>query len=202
MKPEITETKNNIEKSETYRALKGRCKKAIQQGFYLEGILIDYALIEDRLASMLYYMAIIRERTSTKASDVSKKYLKPAIYQNETDCSIRVKDISGKINVIKKSLDWVSTNTSDLTKERYLCTLKNQCEGMDIGFVLETLDKIEKWKDYRNEVIHGLMNKNIQALDGSIPEKVTEGLRLSEEIDSQVKILKKNNRIRKAARMK
>ena len=37
------------EKYETYRNEMGRLKDAVQQGFYFEAMLIEYALLEDRL---------------------------------------------------------------------------------------------------------------------------------------------------------
>ena len=44
---------NNMQKYENYREQMGRLKKAMSNGFYLEAIFIEYAIIEDRLESVL-----------------------------------------------------------------------------------------------------------------------------------------------------
>ena len=49
--------------------------------------------------------------------------------------------------------------------------------------------------------MHAAMNKNIVALFENLPEKIVQGMKYARYIDSQVKILKKNNRIRKAMKL-
>ncbi|MCD7803563.1 MAG: hypothetical protein LUH03_00200 [Oscillospiraceae bacterium] len=43
----------NMQKYENYREQTGRLKKALQAGFYLEAIFIEYAILEDRIESVL-----------------------------------------------------------------------------------------------------------------------------------------------------
>jgi hypothetical protein len=50
--------------------------------------------------------------------------------------------------------------------------------------------------------MHAAMNKNVVALYQNLPEKVEQGMEYARYIDSQVKILKKNNKIRKALNLK
>ena len=44
---------NNIQKGENYREQMKRLKKALQMGFNLEAIFIEYAILEDRLESVI-----------------------------------------------------------------------------------------------------------------------------------------------------
>lgn len=44
---------NNMQKYANYKEQMGRLKKALSQGFYLEAIFIEYAILEDRLESVL-----------------------------------------------------------------------------------------------------------------------------------------------------
>ena len=67
--------------------------------------------------------------------------------------------------------------------------------------LLETLDAIDTWRMYRNEVIHSLMNKRMESVQQKLSEQVEQGVQLARQLDAQVTILKKNNRIRKAARL-
>ncbi len=49
----MEQIQNNMQKYENYREQMGRLKKALGAGFYLEAIFIEYAIIEDRLESVL-----------------------------------------------------------------------------------------------------------------------------------------------------
>ena len=80
--------------------------------------------------------------------------------------------------------------------------LKKEYEGnLDIGGLLETLECVDKWRKYRNEVIHGLLNKNLDSLNEKLFEQVELGMKYARFIDSQVKVLKKNDAIRKRRRI-
>ena len=50
------------EKCETYRAAMARLKGALQQGFYFEAMLIEYALLEDRLRLFVYHAGLLQNR--------------------------------------------------------------------------------------------------------------------------------------------
>lgn len=49
---------SNTEKREVYVQLKTRLKKALANGFWLEACMIEYAIIEDRTASILLHTGI------------------------------------------------------------------------------------------------------------------------------------------------
>lgn len=53
------------EKYETYRAEMARLKVALQQGFYFEAMLIEYALLEDRLRSFVYHAGLLQNRKAS-----------------------------------------------------------------------------------------------------------------------------------------
>lgn len=61
-----------------------------------------------------------------------------------------------------------------------------------------TLDEISEWCDYRNEVIHALLNKNTNSLDERLELQAEKGMELARFLDDQVKGVKKYNRIRKS----
>ncbi|MCI7144865.1 MAG: hypothetical protein MR991_00175 [Clostridiales bacterium] len=204
MTRQIKPVENNQEKYETYRALKGRYAKAMHYGFYFEAMLIDYALLEDRLRSFLYHAGALAnresfkinaQRTKTVIKDILRKYKR----DGEND-SIGIVNISGKIKVVRSILRW-SSETAEVYEERYPKALKNQCESLDAQALLETLDHIREWCDYRNEVIHAALNKNIESLYSDLEEKAVEGKQYADYIDSQIRILKKGNKVRKAANL-
>ena len=85
--------------------------------------------------------------------------------------------------------------------DKYLVLLKSTIETTDIGAVLETMDNLKGWLKYRNEVIHAVMNKDIDSLFSDLSERVEEGMRYARLIDNQAAILRKKSLIRKRMNM-
>ena len=103
---QIKPVKNNIDKQRTYREHKGRYKRAMENEFYFEALLIDYALLEDRLRAIIYHMGFLKDRTAFRIWTKKHACLQEIIslYQDPTDsCQISIRDISGKIKIIRSS---------------------------------------------------------------------------------------------------
>ncbi len=197
---------DNMDKKYTYANHKGRYQRAMRNGFYFEALMIDYALMEDRLRSFIYHAGIIQSRTLNKidCSKKNKRYLK-AIYRlwitNENANLPQIGSIMGKVNLIRAITEWTSTTTEIPDDNRYLLALKSQCESVDIDALLNDLKRVEDWCNYRNEVVHALMNKNINSLNKELYEKVTEGMEIANSLDTYVRDMKKGNKVRRAANL-
>lgn len=206
------------EKYETYRNEMGRLKDAVQQGFYFEAMLIEYALLEDRLRSFVYHAGLLQNRKASHmlpgknavrkdfnriAQRVKTWKLEDGKETGNTSNFERlsVNKISDKIFIVRTIVLWSSELESLPDESRYLQALRGQCESLDAAALLETLDAIDTWRMYRNEVIHSLMNKRMESVQQKLSEQVEQGVQLARQLDAQVTILKKNNRIRKAARL-
>lgn len=206
------------EKYETYRAEMARLKVALQQGFYFEAMLIEYALLEDRLRSFVYHAGLLQNRKASHllpgknavrkdfnriAQRVKTWKLEDGKETGNTSNFERlsVNKISDKIFIVRTIVLWSSELESLPDESRYLQALRGQCESLDAAVLLETLDAIDTWRMYRNEVIHSLMNKRMESIQQKLSEQVEQGVQLARQLDAQVTILKKNNRIRKAARL-
>lgn len=206
------------EKYETYRAEMARLKGALQQGFYFEAMLIEYALLEDRLRSFVYHAGLLQNRKASHmlpgknavrkdfnriAQRVKTWKLEDGKETGNTSNFERlsVNKISDKIFIVRTIVLWSSELESLPDESRYLQALRGQCESLDAAALLETLDAIDTWRMYRNEVIHSLMNKRMESIQQKLSEQVEQGVQLARQLDAQVTILKKNNRIRKAARL-
>lgn len=206
------------EKYETYRAEMARLKDAVQQGFYFEAMLIEYALLEDRLRSFVYHAGLLQNRKASHllpgknavrkdfnriAQRVKTWKLEDGKEKGNTSNFERlsVNKISDKIYIVRTIVLWSSELESLPDESRYLQALRGQCESLDAAALLETLDAIDTWRMYRNEVIHSLMNKRMESVQQKLSEQVEQGVQLARQLDAQVTILKKNNRIRKAARL-
>lgn len=198
----IEPVKNNRDKQQTYSNNIRKYNRALKQGFYFEAILIDYALMEDRLRSFIYYIGGLKSKDSYKICKGSVRDRITKIvgqYKQESENnSLGITNISGKIKIIRATLLW-ATNVEETPQDKYLKTLKSQYEGqLDIGGLLDTLEDIQEWCKYRNELIHALMNKNINSIDQEVEIQAIKGMKLARYIDEQVKLLKKGNWIRRS----
>ena len=61
----INESKTGSDKQETYRTLLSRHKLAMKHGFYFEALLIDYAMLEDRLVAFLWRQGYLTMLTNS-----------------------------------------------------------------------------------------------------------------------------------------
>ena len=201
----ISPVSDNQDKKNTYQTNIRRFNKAVKEGFYFEAILIDYAMMEDRLRSFLYHMGLLRTRDSYKADVIKvKKSLKTMIQTykrpDEND-QFSILSISGKMKIVRCLVLWAEQESFD-TDDIYLLTLRKQYDKyIDAERLKNSLYGIESWCAYRNEIIHALMNKNTDSMYKDLAFQAEEGMRLCRELDSQVDRIKTGNRIRKSVKL-
>ena len=95
-------------------------------------------------------------------------------------------------------LRWAADGDAVNQNDRYLQKLNDRCESLDIGAILETLDAVQDWCAYRNEIVHALLNKNTTSVYAELETQAENGMKFARLIDSQVRILKKGNVVRKS----
>ncbi len=202
---QIVPVHDHEEKRLTYQAMIQRYKSAAEHEFYLEAILIDYACLEDRLRYMLYYLGLIADERDHKIispqckrvqtfRDILHRYVDPKENMN-------IGSISGKSKIVRgvflRSLDECAPD-EDRKFEALLCKkLNDRDRAKDIAALL---DRINKWCGYRNEVIHSLMNKNLESLYAGLAEKAAEGHELFRKLDNYVSWVKRK-KIREAMKL-
>ena len=196
---------NNLEKYYTYREYISRYKRAIKEAFYYEALLIDYAMLEDRLRSFLYHMGALRTRNSFSVDFKKSKLFLKQILEEYTDKdeakNLGISSITGKMRILRCVALW-AFNSNDVKKDdSYEYVLKSRMEEIDIDRLLQTLSSIQEWCKYRNEIIHGLLNKNIASVNLNLAEQAEKGFVLARELDAQLRLFKKGNFIRKKMRL-
>ena len=197
----VTPVSNNLEKYYTYSEYISKYNRAMRGEFYFEALLIDYAMLEDRLRSMLYYMGALKSRDSIKidyqkAQELLKRIVLDYAEKNEPK-NIGVTSITGKIRVVRCVALWSLEVHEENIDNRYGIVLKKGMDGIDIDWLIRILSDIQVWCRYRNEIIHCLLNKNLDSVGMSIVEQAETGFSLARDIDTQVRLLKKGNTIRK-----
>ena len=197
----IAPVANNLEKYHTYSENISKYNKAMRSEFYFEALLIDYAMLEDRLRSLLYYMGALEKRDSIKidyqkAQDLLKRIVHDYSEKGEPK-NIGITSITGKIRVIRCIALWSSVVHEENIDSRYGIALKKGMEATDIDWLISTLSDIQEWCKYRNEIIHCLLNKNTESVGLRIVEQAEAGFSLARDLDTQVRSIKKGNIIRK-----
>lgn len=197
----ITPVENNLEKYYTYREYISRYNRAIKEAFYFEALLIDYAMLEDRLRSFLYHMGALKNRKSTgidcqKTKPLLKQLVHDYTEKDETK-NLGISSITGKIRVIRCTALWASTVSNINKDDKYGFILKSRMEGINSEWLLEILTSIQEWCKYRNEIIHCLLNKKIESVSLNLSEQAEKGFSLARELDAVLREFKKGNAIRK-----
>lgn len=96
--------RNNMQKYENYREQMGRLRKALGAGFYLESIFIEYAIIEDRLESILRHAGKWKEpKLGEKGPSLQEKKNK-IVKMAEEKKSLACKYFSD--DVLCRIIDW------------------------------------------------------------------------------------------------
>ena len=188
--PRATDGKD---KGNTYKRYIEKYNKAIKYECFLEAIVIDYAMLEDRLLAFLHYTGVI-SRTHNKIS--VNKFCRPqirSIIAYKPNSAINVNNISVKIRIAKALL-----SIDDSEEDKYLLTVHSLlAERVSADEFNKTLQDITTWCEIRNQYIHALLNKNYDALHDGHCEYSEQGLKLARKVDSYVKNVKRGDIIRK-----
>lgn len=206
MKVKISPVSDNKDKAKTYSSLMNKYNLAIENEFYFEALLISYAFLEDRLKSYLYYMGLLKSRASFKfdnediQNDINMIVLAyPGKKKEKREIDkIDFSQISGKIKVIRSLCLWFNDGCKGLEDSRYLSEIAECLDTqVETDRLLKTLDEINEWCDYRNEVIHAVLNKNLESLYDELSDRVDQGMTCGRMIDKQISAMKRRKNIRK-----
>lgn len=203
--PMIERAKTTSEKGFTYSENIRRLNKAVREEFYYEALLIDGALIEDRLHGFLYHLGAFTRRTDRTACRAAKAQLRAIRNRHvgKPDDGLRVSMISDKIELVRSTLLWFEDLDCAPDDDPYLRALWTQYASRidDPDDSLDVLSRIDTWRNYRNEIAHGLLNKNMTVVN-EVPEgQCREGEAPFRAVDAHVSRVKYRNVIRRAAKL-
>lgn len=179
--PKIKQVEDNYKKGNTYAKLIEQYNLALKEGFYGEAELIVYAFLEDRLRSFLYYSNGLDHWNSAYINENMQK-----IYGGE----LRIYDIGCKLTMIEAALKIAETEAADENDDYYVFLRTVYNISIDIGEFKKTIKQIRKWCNYRNEIIHAMFNKDLDALRSGFKEHVEKGFELARVVDANVRKLK------------
>lgn len=189
------------DKHETYAAMLSRHNIAMKYGFCLEALLIDYAMLEDRLAAFLWAAGALNDIGKLSLGNRRNKAQLLGLYTAYT-CKDNLKDlknISAKTDIILAMIGFAEKAYDG--DDRYLAALHRGMQEIDMVGLKNTLTELQGWCKYRNEIIHGAMTKNIYSLNEGLVEKAVDGLVYARMIDNESKKLKRRKYIRRSVSM-
>lgn len=202
----ITPVKDNNDKARTYNENMDRYRRAMESEFFFEALLITYAMLEDRLRSYLYYLGCLISTNSYKFDNKTiRDDIKSLVdkYSGEKVNNLGITSITGKMRIVKSVHTWFQEGCPNPDESAYLNELASVIDIYgDSQEMLDILTQVKEWCDYRNEIIHALLNKNMYSLDRDLLERTEEGMALARTIDNHVRRLKSRNKIRKFLKLK
>ena len=197
----INESKTGSDKQETYRTLLSRHKLAMKHGFYFEALLIDYAMLEDRLVAFLWAAGVFNDADKFGLGNRRNKSQLRQLYNEYkgTDKTPILRNISAKIDMMLVLIDFAEQDYCE--DDRYLSSLHKGLRELDLETLKGALLALDTWREYRNEVIHGAMTKNVYSLNDKLEENAVAGLAYARTIDNESKKLKRRTYIRRSVNM-
>ncbi len=206
--------KSSKEKQDAYKREYSRLKKALKEEFYLEGVAISYAIIEDRLVAFLHHAGIVsRKNENLRINQAVYPYIR-CLLRKDDKYSVKIKDISVKVSLICKLLtmdeatamridDEVdvkrTTRKSRIVAKGYMLDLCKQVSAtIENELIVDIFYELDSWRNERNQLIHALLNKTVLSSEIAKKHCAETGQLLSRTIDNcLVKPFKCSNDLRK-----
>ena len=78
----ICTSKTNTDKYNTYTSMITRHKEAVKHGFYFEALLIDYAILENRLVAFLWAAGVMNDMDNFSFGNKNNKAQLRTLYNS------------------------------------------------------------------------------------------------------------------------
>jgi hypothetical protein len=169
----------NIDKYKAYRYSFSKLKKAMENEFYFEAILIEYAIFEDRINSLFRRMGFLNQ--SGNLPESNRKMLKRIFHKNT-----RWTDISTKIKLIETLITFEAIHLDNLEDKQYLSELYLRIKPLNHE-IQQIILQLSPWLKMRNRYVHALMEYKTTNLEIELKEFVTQGETIIRNLDQIVK---------------
>lgn len=177
----IKPVEDNYDKQNTYVVLNDKLTKAKEEGYYYEAMFIVYAMIEDRLSSILYYAkATIQSEKKVIFNPETEDIMKQIFYQEikpKHHFNFNFNKISHKRQMLEALIKWSLRVTTESKLHEDIKKILKDTENY-----LLTLTELDEWCDYRNQLIHDIFNKNMQSVNDEINKQIDKGYKVAREL--------------------
>lgn len=201
---DLPKISDNQEKAKNYRFNMMRFQKAKKEGFYLEATWILYAMLEDRLSSLLYHLGVTAEDNRIKIthSDAIKQQLR-VIFEMKENEQYKLDEFSAKTKRLRQILSWAVSDDGPF--DRYSKSLRKKILSLHdqrklLSVTLDFLDN--HWRLLRNQLMHALMMKNFEGAYSALKELCEDGYSAFRSLDNAVDKIQKGEQLRKCFRIR
>ena len=178
-------------KAEQYKEHKVRFKRAMHAECYLECIFIDYAMMEDRLLSILHHLKIADRELGKRGGWAQSPKAKREGYRSALRDKLKLRkdgamptidNISTKVDVLEALATLEVSDSCCNDFEHWLRTdVRDKLEGYG---VTELCDELTRWIAQRNDLIHGLFAARAREYDPEVLQFLAEdGMSIAARLD-------------------
>lgn len=178
----------NEQKGKMYTETIRRYKRAMASQFYFECLLIDYALIEDRLSDF-FLQTKIAERNPKHKINFRAPQRKNLIEWGIPKAKVSFSTMESKSDLLQKILESLETPVSENNIQ--IIAMKTVLKRNRIADLLTRsfFDELRDWRRTRNAIVHDLMNSAPSEID-SAKEAAEKGFELFRILDRSVAKIK------------
>ena len=157
----------------------GRLQRAVKNGYCYDAIMLEYAMIEDRITEILYDCGIVnRTQSGLKVTNRSRKPLRKLLTIKENG-AFGINNIQTRIDILKR------LTSDDIDFSDHFSFLQSYIRmKMDEEEFLALLSSVEEWKYQRNGFVHGLMEKVPYGIDEHAMRLADTGYKLFRKLDN------------------
>lgn len=184
------ESRIGHEMAERYAAYKRRYGSALKAGCYLECVLIDYAMMEDRLVSILHHLNIADRNLGegcrwAQSPKPRKEGYRAALASLRTDGGAlpNLKNISTKADVLG-ALATLGDPDEDCGEFEVWLRTDVRSKLVECGAV-DLCAELHAWRNRRNDLTHNLFGPKASDYDAeALRELAVEGMDLAKRLDN------------------
>ena len=171
-----SEEKNKLKQS-MYADTVKKLNKAILNGYSYEAIMLDYALLEDRLNTLLVTIGMADPgKDGLVVTRRTRKSLRGLLALSEK-ARFGINKISVKLDIVEKLTQYSGDDV-------YLSEVhRNIKDNIGATELADLTERIRKWTKERNIYVHGLMNRVPLECEADAAELAAKGKALFREMD-------------------
>ncbi|MBR2790145.1 MAG: hypothetical protein IKD70_05950 [Eggerthellaceae bacterium] len=179
----------NEEKRANYAEQKKRYASAFNGGYHLECIFISYAMIEDRILSILTHLRMVNVENAKPSWRKSPKDCYEAYKRIIRDCTKasdnlpQLRYLQTKLDALKALAEAGDADEDATFYEHWLrSTVRDRLRQSDVSALC---DQLMSWKERRNELTHALFALDRgNYSDGEFRRLAEEGMELARAFDN------------------
>lgn len=176
---------DNKDKQYTYAILIDKLNKSLDAGFYFESLFLEYAMMEDRLRSILCHGNIAKSKKSEnpdvpETRDEIIKIYNLIFDTNKERKDFRLNEIKQKIEIVEALIRW---SNKDIESENQIQE-DLKMKFVDLELYLPFFEDVKKWCTYRNHLIHAIFDKNMDSVNEELVSRVHDGKEYAIELSN------------------